>query len=85
MLLSAARSVTAMAMGVVAWVAAAREVNGGSAYGYVVGLVAGAISYAVIGATEGCLTNVVDACAVCVASEGAGGSRCREAQAAFGG
>ncbi|KAA8894961.1 hypothetical protein FN846DRAFT_900749 [Sphaerosporella brunnea] len=85
MLLTAARGVTAMALGVVAWVSAARDVNGGSAYGYIVGLVAGAIAWAVIGATEGCLSNVVDACAVCVMSEGTGPSRCREAQAAFGG
>jgi hypothetical protein len=85
MLLTAARSVTAICLGIGAWIAAARHVNGGSLYGYLVGLIAGCIGWAVIGATEGCLTNVVDACAVCVASEGSGGTHCREAQAAFGG
>ena len=85
MLLTAARGVTAMSLGVGAWVAAARSVNGGSVYGYLVGLIAGSIAWAIIGATEGCLANVVDACLVCVASDAGGGSHCREAQLVFGG
>jgi len=85
MLLSAARGVTAMSLGIGAWVAAARHVNGGSVYGYLVGLIAGCIGWAIIGATEGCLSNVVDACLVCVGSEGSGGTHCREAQMVFGG
>jgi hypothetical protein len=86
MLLTAARSVTALSLGVGAWVAAARNVNGGSVYGYLVGMIAGCIAWGIIGATEGCLGNVVDAALVCVSSEGTGGiSHCREAQVAFGG
>lgn len=86
MLLTAARGVAALGLGMVAWVAAARSVNGGSVYGYLVGLIAGCIGWAIIGATEGCLSNVVDACLVCVGSEPQGGaSHCREAQVMFGG
>ncbi|KAI5819007.1 hypothetical protein BZA77DRAFT_332413 [Pyronema omphalodes] len=84
MLLTSARAIAALGMGMAAWVAAARQVNGGSVYGYLVGLMAGSIGWAVIGATEGCLSNVVDATLVCVASEGDRGF-CREARAAFGG
>ena len=85
MLLTAARSVTALSLGVAAWVAASRGGEGGNAYGYLVGLIAGCIGWAIIGTTEGCLSNVVDAALVCVGSEGTGGSHCREAQMVFGG
>jgi hypothetical protein len=48
----------------------------GSLYAYVVGLIAGAIGWGVLGAMEGVLAGVVDACLVCWGSEtgaGAGG------------
>jgi uncharacterized membrane protein len=85
MLLTAARGVTALTFGVAAWVTAARNVNDGSMYGYVVGLIAGSIGWAILGATEGCLGYVVDATIVCVGSEDGVGSHCREAQLVFGG
>jgi hypothetical protein len=85
MLLTAARTVAAMSLGIGAWVASARSVDGGSVYGYLVGLIAGCIGWCIIGATEGCLSNVVDATLVCVGSEGGGGTHCREAQLVFGG
>ncbi|KAI5787084.1 hypothetical protein EDC01DRAFT_617584 [Geopyxis carbonaria] len=85
MLLTAARGVTALTLGVGAWVAAARNVNDGSVYGYVVGLIAGSIGWAILGATEGCLSNIVDATLVCVGSEDGVGTHCREAQLVFGG
>lgn len=84
MLLTATRGVTALSLGIGAWVTA-RDSNGGSGYGYIVGLIAGAIGWGVLGATEGCLSNIVDACLVCVGSEGPNGGHCREAQMVFGG
>jgi len=84
MLLTATRGVTALTLGTGAWVAA-RDNNGGSGYGYIVGMIAGAIGWGVLGATEGCLSNIVDACLVCVGSEGPNAGHCREAQAVFGG
>lgn len=85
MILTAARGITALTLGTGAWVAAARNVDGGSAYGYLVGLIAGSIGWAILGATEGCLSNVVDATLVCVGTEDGAGSHCREAQMVFGG
>ncbi|PUU76487.1 hypothetical protein B9Z19DRAFT_990456 [Tuber borchii] len=84
MLLTATRGVTALSLGTGAWVAA-RDSNGGSGYGYIVGMIAGAIGWGVLGATEGCLSNIVDACLVCVGSEGPNAGHCREAQMVFGG
>lgn len=81
MVLTAARGVAALALGLGAWVAAAK----GSGYGYVVGGIAGSIGYAVLGATEGCLSNIVDAALVCNGSESEGTCHCREAQLVFGG
>ena len=56
----------------------------GSLYAYVVGLMAGAIGWAVLGAMEGVLSGVLDAVVVCWGSEmqsnGFGQARfCREA------
>ncbi|KAI5800308.1 hypothetical protein DFH27DRAFT_482706 [Peziza echinospora] len=87
MLLTGTRAVMALSLGIGAWVASARGGSGhmASLYGYVVGLIAGAIGWGVLGATEGCLGNVVDACLVCVGSEPGEGGHCREAQMVFGG
>jgi len=88
LLLHATRFVTSLALGFGAWVSTARMlvvVDGaaggvagvrGSLYAYVVGLIAGAIGWGVLGAMEGVLAGVVDACLVCWGSEtgaGAGG------------
>lgn len=88
LLLHATRFVTSLALGFGGWVSTARMlvvVDGGagtgtgvkgSLYAYVVGLIAGAIGWGVLGAMEGVLAGVVDACLVCWGSEtgaGAGG------------
>lgn len=87
LILSATRATTAFTMGIVAWVVMARKVENGSAYGYLVGMIAGAIGWGVLGVTEGALGCIVDAGLVCVGSEGSqnGHSFCREAQLAYGG
>lgn len=59
----------------------------GSLYAYVVGLLAAAIGWAVLGAMDGVLTGVVDAAVVCWASEVSRGEEvkyCREAGDLFG-
>lgn len=93
LLLRATRFITSLAFGFGAWVNTARllvisEDNGarGSLYAYVVGLIAGAIGWGVLGAIDGVLTGVVDAAVVCWASEvGRGEVRyCREAADLFG-
>lgn len=89
MLLSAARATTALALGSCAWIASARSSDGtGSLYGYVVGLAAGAIGWAVVGAVEGTVSMVVDSSFVCynidLANAREGRSRCLEAVNAFG-
>lgn len=85
LLLHATRFVTSLALGFGGWVSTARMLvvaDGaeggagvkGSLYAYVVGLIAGAIGWGVLGAMEGVLAGVVDACLVCWGSEtGAGG------------
>ena len=57
----------------------------GSIYAYVVGLLAAAIGWAVLGAMDGVLTGVVDAAVVCWHSESARGEvrYCREAEWLF--
>lgn len=89
MLLSGTRGVMALSLGVGAWVGTTRGpgegVLGSSMYGYIVGMIAGAIGWGVLGATEECLANVVDACLVCVGSEPGEGTHCREAHMVFGG
>lgn len=93
LLLRATRFITSLAFGFGAWVNTARllvisEDSGakGSLYAYVVGLIAGAIGWGVLGAIDGVLTGVVDAAVVCWASEvGRGEVRyCREAEYLFG-
>lgn len=95
LLLHATRFVMSLALGFGGWVSTARMlvVEGagikGSLYAYVIGLIAGAIGWGVLGAMEGVLAGVVDACVVCWGSEtgtrGAGQARyCIEAGWLFG-
>jgi hypothetical protein len=81
------------ALGFFSWVHAAHmtEIEGGirgSLYAYIVGLIAGTIGFAVMGAMENVLGAVVDAAVICWASESAGGRGearfCREAGELFG-
>ncbi|KAI8955886.1 hypothetical protein F4801DRAFT_599120 [Xylaria longipes] len=78
LLLHAARSVMAIALGFAAWVMTARQLRvqvpgntsiTGSAYAYVVGIIASAIGWAVLGAMEGILSGILDAVLICYASE----------------
>ncbi len=103
LLLRATRLITSLAMGFGAWVNTARlltleTVTGntvrGSLYAYIVGLIAAAIGWGVLGSVDGVVTGVVDAAVVCWGSEvqgsGAGGGigrakYCREAGEVFGG
>lgn len=99
LLLRATRFITSLALGFGAWVSTARqltlltspaETSGtkGSLYAYIVGLIAAAIGWGVLGAMDGVLTGVVDAAVVCWGSEvgrGTGEVRyCREAEWLFG-
>lgn len=84
LLLHATRIITSFAFGFGAWVNTATASSGGgrgSLYAYIVGLIAGAIGWGVLGAMEGVLTGVVDAVVVCWASEVRNGEvkYCREA------
>ena len=90
LLLHATRFIMCLAMGFGGWVTTARtlKLDGvgvrGSLYAYIVGLVAGAIGWGILGAMEGVLACIVDAVVVCWASEvgstGTGEARyCREA------
>jgi cation transporter-like permease len=93
MILSAARLATAFSMGIGGWIYGARQeiVNGsttGSLYGYLVGMIGGAVGWVVVGGIEGAAGMVVDACFVCYAIDfegGDGAGHCREAWLAFGG
>jgi hypothetical protein len=97
MILSAARLATALSMGIGGWVYGARQeiLSGspagavGSLYGYLVGMIAGAVGWVVVGGIEGAAGMVVDACFVCFAVDFEGGvdgiGHCREAWLAFGG
>jgi hypothetical protein len=96
LLLHATRFIMAMALGFGGWVATARQLNismpegagiRGSAYAYVVGLVASFIGWGVLGAMEGVLAGIVDASVVCWGSErtpNGGGAYCLEAGYLFG-
>ena len=95
MLLHATRFVMALALGFGGWVTTARSIEvaqagvKGSLYAYVVGLIAAAIGWGVLGATEGVLGGIVDALVICWGSEvggkGYGEARyCREAGELFG-
>ncbi|CAG8980460.1 hypothetical protein HYALB_00012052 [Hymenoscyphus albidus] len=96
LLLHATRFIMAMALGFGGWVATAKQlaisVPGGagirgSAYAYVIGLVASFIGWGVLGAMEGVLSGIVDASVVCWGSERGmvgGGAYCLEAGYLFG-
>jgi len=96
MILSATRLATALSMGIGGWIYGARqEILAGSAsgamgslYGYLVGMIAGAVGWVVVGGIEGAAGMVVDACFVCFAIDFEGGiggiGHCREAWQAFG-
>ncbi|KAI9814006.1 MAG: hypothetical protein M1827_003470 [Pycnora praestabilis] len=96
LLLHATRFIMSLALGFGGWVSTARMlvVEGagvrGSMYAYVVGLIAGAIGWGVLGAMEGVLGGIVDAGVICWGSEtrssgGSGQARyCLEAGWLFG-
>lgn len=84
-----------LALGFGGWVTTARTLKledtgfRGSLYAYIVGLIAGAIGWGILGAMEGVLACIVDAVVVCWASEVGSSGRgevryCREAGWLFG-
>jgi hypothetical protein len=94
LLLQATKWIMSAALGFGGWVRTARSLtlNGagvkGSLYAYIVGLIAGTIGFAVLGAIENVVGAVLDAAVICWASEtgGHGEARfCREAGELFGG
>lgn len=97
LLLQATRWIMSFALGFGGWVRTAHNLQvstgnpgiRGSLYAYVVGLIAGTIGFAVLGAVENVVGAVLDAAVVCWASETAGGRGearfCREAGGMFGG
>ncbi|KAI4132371.1 MAG: hypothetical protein LQ338_000719 [Usnochroma carphineum] len=98
LLLRATRFITSLTLGFVAWVTTARQLTisatpdnkgtvKGSLYAYIVGLIAAAIGWGVMGAIDGVLTGVVDALVVCWGSERVKGEvrYCREAEGLFDG
>jgi hypothetical protein len=99
LILHATRFIMATALGFAGWVITARQLQikmpdgpgiRGSAYAYVVGLVASFIGWGILGAMEGILSGIVDAVVICYGSEkrmagGGGGGYCMEAAALFGG
>jgi len=99
LLLRATRFITSLALGFGGWVSTARSLTlstaegsgatvKGSLYAYVVGLIAAAIGWGILGAVDGIVAGVVDAVVVCWGSErgrGDGSVRyCREAEWLFG-
>ncbi|KAJ9132631.1 Choline transporter-like protein ctl1 [Pleurostoma richardsiae] len=96
LLLHATRFIMATALGFAGWVMTARQLRislpdggvRGSAYAYVVGLVASFIGWGVLGAMEGILSGIVDAVVICYGSEtrmaSGGGGYCMEAAYLFG-
>ena len=95
LLLYATRFMMSLALGFGGWVSTARTLKledtgfRGSLYAYIVGLIAGAIGWGILGAMEGVLACIVDAVVVCwgseVGSSGRGEVRyCREAGWLFG-
>ena len=97
LLLRATRFIMSLALGFAAWVNTARlltlknaagQTVRGSLYAYIVGLIAAAIGWGVLGSMDGVLTGVVDAAIVCWGSEvqgrEGGGRYCREAGWLFG-
>ncbi|PHH64030.1 hypothetical protein CDD81_5135 [Ophiocordyceps australis] len=78
LLLVATRFIMATGLGFAGWVITAKQLRiqlpdgmgvRGSAYAYVVGLMASFIGYSVMGAVEGILSGIVDAVLVCYGSE----------------
>ncbi|KAF5022974.1 hypothetical protein F66182_4972 [Fusarium sp. NRRL 66182] len=78
LLLVATRLIMATALGFAGWVITAKQLRietpdglgvRGSAYAYVVGLMASFIGYSVMGAMEGILSGIVDAVLICYGSE----------------
>lgn len=96
LLLHATRFIMAVALGFGGWVATARKLSidmpsgvgiKGSAYAYVVGIIASFIGWGVLGAIEGVLSGIVDASIVCWGIErsaAGGGAYCLEAGYLFG-
>ncbi|KAJ5584106.1 uncharacterized protein N7459_003906 [Penicillium hispanicum] len=96
LILHAARFIMSLALGFGGWVTAARGLDTsatggsirGSLYAYVVGLIAGAIGWSILGAIENIIADIVDASVVCWASEigvyGREARYCREAGWLFG-
>lgn len=97
LILHATRFIMAIALGFAGWVMTARQLKldrpdglgvRGSAYAYVVGLIASFIGWGILGAMEGILSGIVDAVVICYGSEkrmatGPGGY-CMEAAYLFG-
>ena len=95
LLLHATRFIMSLALGFGGWVSTARMIEIGSSgvkgsmYAYVIGLIAAAIGWGVLGAMEGVLGGILDALVICWGSEvgvhGFGEVRyCREAGELFG-
>lgn len=97
LLLHATRFIMATALGFAGWVMTARQLRiavpdgagiKGSAYAYVVGLVASFIGWGILGAMEGILSGILDAVVICYGSETkmatGGGGYCMEAAYLFG-
>lgn len=96
LILHATRIIMSIALGYSGWVATARDLSvhlpegkatRGSASAYMVGIVASLIGWSVLGAMEGLLGAIVDACVICWGSEKAmlgGGAYCLEAGYLFG-
>ncbi|KAL4972013.1 hypothetical protein BDW66DRAFT_145048 [Aspergillus desertorum] len=97
LILHAARLMMSLALGFGGWVRTATSLREptdhgvllrGSIYAYIVGLIAGAIGWSVLGAIEGVVADIVDASIVCWSSEvgiyGREARYCREAGWLFG-
>ncbi|KAL0470848.1 hypothetical protein QR685DRAFT_553753 [Neurospora intermedia] len=96
LILHATRFIMATALGFAGWVMTARQLTverpdgtlglKGSAYAYVVGMVASFIGWSILGAMEGILSGIVDAVVICYGSERgmASGGYCMEAAQLFG-
>lgn len=78
LLLVATRLIMATGLGFAGWVITAKQLRfqmpdgvgvRGSAYAYVVGMMASFIGYSVMGAMEGILSGIVDAVLICYGSE----------------
>lgn len=93
LILHATRFIMSLALGFGGWVTTARSLNTngtirGSMYAYVVGLIAAAIGWSILGAMESVIADIVDAAVICWASEvgvyGREARYCREAGWLFG-